>query len=121
MRFNKIPTFRLFIAPTPQFKRLKLAQQIVDAHNAKLEKLKIENCPHELVVRPWGSVSCNICKKSFGWSCPKSPDKVCHYECEIEDGEIALIDGTFTPSSTGIQEEEGSEYCIYCGQPDERK
>jgi len=81
----------------------------------------IEGCQDHDFVIVGESVSCSICKKNFGWSCPKSPDKVCHYACEIEDGELALIDGTFTPPPTGVDADEFSEYCIYCGQPDERK
>lgn len=43
---------------------------------------------------------CAICKKDYGWYCPNNDKHICDY-----------------------QEENGkySEYCKYCGEPDERK
>ena len=46
-----------------------------------------------------GTVRCALCNKGFGWFCPKSPDRYCHYP--------------ETPSPNG-------DVCIFCGQPDER-
>lgn len=52
----------------------------------------------ELKENKWAStgVYCEVCGKSFGWFCPKSPDMKCHYS-KSYDG------------------------CDYCGMPEERK
>jgi hypothetical protein len=59
-------------------------------------------CQHEIieykVTEDCSSAHCRICNEPFGWWCPKSPDNLCHYDYRTN-----------------------GEYCIYCGQPEERK
>jgi hypothetical protein len=55
-----------------------------------------------------------------GWTCPRSPDGYCHYRSE--DGRILLRDGRSVPVPPGHNAaNESKEWCIYCGQPSERK
>lgn len=73
----------------------------INRFQTRLYQLKA-NCPHSLLEISMshddvGIVRCVICGKRFGWFCPKSPDKYCHYD------------------------REHGESCIYCGQPGERK
>lgn len=42
-------------------------------------------------------MGCVVCGMRMGWYCPKSPDRVCHYDTINED------------------------HCDFCGQPKERK
>jgi hypothetical protein len=51
------------------------------------------------------SGSCWICGKDFGWYCPDSPDHICDYHYNGEDGNVG-----YNP-----------DCCKYCHQPDERK
>lgn len=65
-----------------------------------------KDCSHEMrpltkkeLADEWMSVSatCLICNEDFGWRCKNSPTSICEYD------------------------DEGSEYCIHCQQPSERK
>ena len=53
-----------------------------------------ETCDHK-IVQVRDSAECDECGKSFGWWCPKS-NSMCRYK-------------------------QGDEFCIFCGQPSERK
>ena len=69
-----------------------------------------------------GSMRCAICDKSHGWACPHSPDKVCHYFSF--DGKIELVSGEYVDvpdDHDGMASDESEDWCIYCGDPDERK
>lgn len=54
-----------------------------------------KTCSHNWIKRG-DSLVCSNCRTNAGWWCPKSPERLCQYEIN-------------------------SEYCIYCGMPDERK
>jgi len=56
----------------------------------------IDTCRHNIIKTSAGDARCDICGTYFGWWCPKSSDHLCHYK-------------------------EPDEWCIYCGQPEERK
>ncbi len=54
--------------------------------------------------------------------CPKSPDHLCHYQADDPEAEapvLTLLDETTIP----YPRPHGSydEFCVYCGEPDERK
>lgn len=91
---------------------------------SELRKLKDE-CPHNAIKTPTGSVKCDICKKYFGWDCSQSPDSVCHYGWEVEDKKIEMFDGSFVdiPNNCKIEINDGGHmyYCLFCGEPEERK
>ena len=85
---------------TPQQKKqkkridnaLKELQQAYAAHECFIPFQK----PDE---RGWyGLAVCSICRKNFGWYCPKSPDKLCDYD---------------PPGNP--------DNCNFCHEPDERK
>jgi len=103
------------------------------------------DCWHEIVER--GDVGGATCKKcgnmrlfeetgrSWGWYCPDSPDHQCHYESEQEvwekngrivrgkrfvwsiNGEKIILEG-YTDED---RKYESYDYCIFCGNPEERK
>ena len=64
---------------------------------------------------------CAICDKSFGWYCANSPDHICHYFSK--DGKITLIDGTNVqkPVDSPDKGHQSEDWCLYCGEPEERK
>lgn len=79
---------------------IEVEKNIKDANN-KIEVIQSE-CSHEdISVTDYGTADCNICGKSFNWYCPNSPTLECDYEQD---------DGGYN-----------DEYCIYCGEPEERK
>jgi hypothetical protein len=65
-------------------------------------------CEHRIIQHKYspnspfdGLAVCEICDKYFGWYCPDSPDHKCEYK---------QADGSYD-----------YDYCIYCGEPEERK
>lgn len=119
-----------------RFSRLSLKERGAYIHTAgALMHRLIETCPHDLsdIERPrTGGVYCPICRKEFGWWCPKSPDHVCHYFAQRETvGEgtavsvpllVELMDGSKVVAPAGA--DPGymtSDCCLYCGEPEERK
>lgn len=80
-----------------------------------------------------------------GHECPRSPDGICHYESEAEEGEhkdgdgevigadrhgwtffyVKLLDGTKFPLpmvyDAAQHDYETEDSCIFCGEPEERK
>lgn len=56
----------------------------------------LAQCKCDNIVESDESAYCDTCGKHFGWYCPDSPSHFC-------------------------QIDENSEYCIYCGNPEERK
>ncbi len=51
---------------------------------------------HEIIEKGM-SAECLVCRNSFGWFCPDSVDGICEYDMEH------------------------GEWCIHCGDPEERK
>ena len=108
---------------------LNLNKQI-DALQIKVFELE-EKCVH--CLRPlsevesadkWMSINacCEVCGKSFGWRCKHSPDGVCHYSCEVFEGQIDLLIKLSDKSTIAAPAIVGGwDDCIYCGMPDERK
>ena len=76
-------------------------------------------CEHEFDEKVLTAI-CLHCGNDFGWYCPKSPDHVCHTQCEVCKGVITLLNGDDVATPFG-DDEEGEETCIFCGSPDERK
>lgn len=76
-------------------------------------------CEHEFDEKVLTAV-CLHCGNDFGWYCPKSPDHVCHTQCEVLHGDITLINGEKV-ATICADDEEGEEQCIFCGEYDERK
>ena len=77
-----------------QKRRIEKAEGFLKKAQIKLWNAQKE---HECVIgKGHSSAVCMICKKRFGWWCSKSSDHLCRY----------------LP---------GSEWCKYCGDPDERK
>ena len=83
-------------------------------------------CWHEVIeIKDYGGGKCIICKSHMSWYCPDSPDHQCHYFSEIDDegrpfvesihGEKILLIG-YDP-----QQNESDDWCIFCGNPEERK
>ena len=96
------------------------ARQSILALEKKICKLRKE-CRHVFPpYEPFGLAICLVCDESFGWSCSKSPDGVCHYD--NRGGFVNLIDGTKVPVPPGHEEAfENDDQCIWCGLPSERK
>ena len=114
--------------------KIMMLKESLKTKNSELYKL-IDECPHTLnkfnkeAEDDCTSAVCEICGSLFGWYCPKSPDHACHYFSEEEDDGrhyVRLIDGTkcYLPDSYTKQkkhEDESDDWCIFCGQPEERK
>lgn len=82
-------------------------------------KLK-KDCPHNIVAETNAYARCDICNGLFGWTCEKSPDSICHYSSECENGKIELINKELVdfPDDYEIKINDGNhnEICIYCGE-----
>jgi len=120
---------------TPEQEELK-AQ--IDFSRAELEQAKrafqelTSKCEH-VNVKSGSSVVCSVCgEHAYGWYCPKSPDKHCYYFTEIpeedEEGTQEFEEFRFVRLRSGElfkldapTESESDDWCIFCGQPEERK
>lgn len=100
------------------FKRIvREKQAIIKAHQDELNDL-IRECPHEF--RDKMSAYCSICKRDFGWYCPKSPDHTCYYYSD--NGFVELRNGEKVPVPEGHDKRwESYDCCVFCNEPDERK
>ncbi len=80
-----------------------------------------KECPHEVIQEPLylDSALCGICGVDFGWYCPTSPDRLCHYE--TNGGKVLLLDGRRVKAPPGAQNRMSTEWCMYCKDPEERK
>ena len=110
----------------------KAYELMLEEARAKVRALEGQ-CPHVL-----SDGRCEVCKKDFGWECPESPDRVCHYEAWKMEG--IQVREWFFKNVYGarhiIDKEKVKEYirpqpgdtsyydedcCIFCGHPYERK
>lgn len=56
-----------------------------------------------------------------GWDCEHSPDKKCHYFTTSE-GKVRIKGGLeVDPPQGHDRRNENEDWCIFCGEPDERK
>lgn len=84
-----------------------------------------QSCPHFSIKRSHDSCVCIDCEKDFGWWCPDSPDHMCYY---FNDGQIdgryyvTLLNGEkYLLPENYDGDNESDDWCIFCGQPKERK
>lgn len=114
---------------------LEERKQQIEAHKAAVKQHRdaiqelTEQCPHDFqpltekqLADKWMSVGavCTVCKEDFGWRCKESPDGVCHYY--TDDGKVTLIDGRVVdPPADHDCKSESSDWCVFCGHPEERK
>ena len=82
----------------------------------------ISECPHHVVKRRYAAV-CDICGKTFGWYCSKSPDHICYYTHEADSNRtLTLLTGEKYTIPTYLDLDfNGEDICIFCEQPSERK
>lgn len=102
--------------------RISSLKEIIKKHQNELWDLEKE-CTHEFTFRKVDSLFCDTCGKNIGWYCEHSPDKTCHYECEIftenKKKYIELINRQqfrIVPLPHHYHED-----CIFCCNPNERK
>jgi hypothetical protein len=106
----------------------------------KTKKLLRGDCWHVIEERgPVGGARCVSCGdwmrdgNTFGWYCPDSPDHQCHYFSQ-EDGKgnrfVESINGEkiillkYKVDVKGYVNggsRESYDWCIFCGEPEERK
>jgi ribonuclease HI len=100
---------RMVFKAVEQFKE-KVSQSFSDMKNS---------CKHN-IKKSGDSACCSLCDRYFGWYCPDSKDKCCHYFSE--NGKVELITGEIVnvPKSHD-QYHEDYDWCIFCGDPEERK
>jgi ribonuclease HI len=78
-----------------------------------------KSCKHK-IERKEDYVYCSSCGRDFGWYCPKSKDKCCHYfsdkgKIKLRNGEVIDIPKDHEPMNENYDE------CIFCHHPEERK
>jgi hypothetical protein len=96
-------------------------------------------CPHVAVATGTGQgARCEICGKHFGWLCPESPDRVCHYDAwrSIDENSTWWVWRDIHEHKREVPKEKVERYirpnedmpyyndedcCIFCGHPSERK
>lgn len=77
------------------------------------------SCKHK-INKSGDSAVCSSCGVDFGWYCPKSKDKSCHYSSD--NGKVRLNTGQLV----NVPEDHDCDYetydsCIFCGDPQERQ
>lgn len=78
----------------------------------------IKNCKH--VANNEEDTCCAICGIGLGWRCENSPDGVCHYHSNnhkvtLVNGNIAILPDDYDDNF------ESDDWCVFCGEPYERK
>lgn len=103
----------------PTKEKLKFLESEITRINKEIRLIK-RTCTHNIVGKKDSSARCDICGSYFGWWCPESKDHVCHYESE--HGIVELIDGTAVSVPKDHDPDyECDDWCIFCGNPEERK
>lgn len=96
-------------------------------HESKIEERKSEirklksSCCHEFprFNSTDDSAICVGCGSDFGWLCPESRDGLCHYHSI--DGVVVMLNGEEIKVAEGHDaDNESNEWCIFCGNPEER-
>jgi len=94
---------------------------------SELSRLKLL-CKHSIIKEGLDDPDavCEVCGTKFGWWCPDSPDHACHYYSYHDKGKrvVLLIDETdyIIPEKTSpLPDNEDSNFCLFCGEPEERK
>lgn len=111
----------------------KKTHEKIRALCSEINKIKA-NCHHHferIKDRDWKDqwmstgAYCKGCGINFGWRCRYSPDGVCHYNANsAKDGRysVRLInDDLWQLPEDHKLEDESSDWCIFCGHPEERK
>lgn len=97
-----------------------------DNYSVACEKV-LGHCTHENIKKSVASSAVCECGTNFGWFCPESPDKTCHYNTEkASDGFYVTLASGFRHKMPAFYTEENhnnenEDECIFCGEPDERK
>jgi hypothetical protein len=104
----------------------------------QLKKMEA-TCPHVIIATGTGQgAMCEICGKRFGWRCPESPDRVCHYNAwrSIDENGSWWVWRDIFEHKHKVPREKIKRYirpnedmpyyfdedcCIFCGHPSERK
>jgi hypothetical protein len=96
----------------------------------EMESEIARRCPHIIVADSPGEehtgAHCKICGRHYGWYCYKSKDHLCHYWTD-RDREgylyVKLADGDTDYDLPKDYDAalHNQEYCIFCGEPEERK
>jgi hypothetical protein len=99
---------------------IRKAKEDVQRAQRRLADLK-SRCRHGVVKRTEADeAACVICGDTFGWFCPESPDRACHYFTHGNGRTVDLI--TRDEADLGKRVRDQSEdSCLYCGDPMERK
>lgn len=96
----------------------KAVEQLKDKVSDAFNYVK-KSCKHN-IKKSGESASCSLCGKYFGWYCTESKDKCCHYFSN--DGKVELITGELVEVPKHHEQyNEDYDWCIYCGDPEERK
>ena len=79
-----------------------------------------QECDHSIINSHEVAV-CEICQKRFSWYCPDSPDHLCYYF--VEKGNVVTLSNgeVISAPSTHDSEYESYDWCMFCGDPEERK
>ena len=93
------------------------SHKIIGICNAAIQSLR-GVCAHTLSKSAEWAL-CEVCEKDLGWKCDKSPDGVCHYFSI--NGFIEMINGEMVPVPDDYYAEDEGDYCIFCGDYEERK
>jgi hypothetical protein len=108
----------------------KTLQAVTKMRDEWSEEIKQENCKHDGKIgkADYDAPQCKQCQKVFSsWYCPNSPDHNCHYYSHKVKGGFAItlvsgkefkIEHKYTLQD---HENEEEDWCIFCGQPEERK
>ena len=103
--------------------RIWSARKALDLANS-IYHSAIRECRKHVIVPSGSSAVCEVCAHDFGWYCPKSPDHTCYYYSHEKNDRrvVDLINGKEHKLPEAYNHaNESDDWCIFCGQPDERK
>ena len=96
----------------------------------KTLKFLRDECWHEVIERgDYGGAECINCNGAgssleLGWFCPTGPDHICHYFSRVDESGNRYI-RSINREKIILEDHDGnyesSDYCLFCGQPEERK
>lgn len=112
--------FTLF-EPTPEEFKILLTHYRNHLNGYQKRLYALERQAPTIIIQRGESAINAVTGYHYGWYCPDSPDHLCYYTTNSE-GKIQLHDGTIVNAPEGHDPKyESYDFCIYCGDPEERK
>lgn len=112
------------LVPLELSKKDKIIQKIKNMKDKEVDKIYPNFCEHPSFSKKYNSAKCNDCGSYMGHFCKSSPDNLCYYFSEEAEAKlfVTLHNGSrhSLPKDHDV-EGESDDWCIFCGEPEDRK